>query len=284
MICQGASERNISFLVEESLAEDLVRRLHRLFFQSRFDRYSAASAAHPMCQAGGCVDRGGRVRRGVPLLRAACVFASRYGSRRVRDLSRDLHQDVVQLPAAGFCGCAGTGRRCVRRFSHHHRPSSSHTGSGDSGRFHAGGPFRTSCAAHAATVCRADGGTAGGKRSNAGRGLDVVAADSGMRTLGWIRTGQKDAELAARARERGLEVSALSDFTLQHPQPGALILGFAGCPAAELQRGVGVLAGALADYTPASKCPASSISTVASGSAGAGLSHFTIFKSSTQIE
>jgi hypothetical protein len=53
MICQGASERNISFLVEESLAEDLVRRLHRLFFQSRFDRYSAGAAAQPMCQAEG---------------------------------------------------------------------------------------------------------------------------------------------------------------------------------------------------------------------------------------
>jgi aspartate kinase len=53
MICQGASERNISFLVDESLAEDLVRSLHRLFFQSRFDRYSVGSAAQPMCQAEG---------------------------------------------------------------------------------------------------------------------------------------------------------------------------------------------------------------------------------------
>jgi aspartate kinase len=53
MICQGASERNISFLVAESQAEDLVRRLHRLFFQSRFDRYSIGSASQPMCQAGG---------------------------------------------------------------------------------------------------------------------------------------------------------------------------------------------------------------------------------------
>jgi aspartate kinase len=53
MICQGASERNISFLVAESQAEDLVRRLHRLFFQSRFDRYSISSTTQPMCQAGG---------------------------------------------------------------------------------------------------------------------------------------------------------------------------------------------------------------------------------------
>jgi aspartate kinase len=53
MICQGASERCISFLVEESRAEEVVRRLHRLFFQSRFERYSPAGRAHPLCQAGG---------------------------------------------------------------------------------------------------------------------------------------------------------------------------------------------------------------------------------------
>jgi aspartate kinase len=53
MICQGASERNISFLVDEPKAEDSVRKLHRLFFQSRFDRYSATSSAQPMCQAEG---------------------------------------------------------------------------------------------------------------------------------------------------------------------------------------------------------------------------------------
>jgi len=53
LICQGASERNISFLVDEALAEDLVRRLHRLFFQSRFDRHSVTTGSQPMCQAGG---------------------------------------------------------------------------------------------------------------------------------------------------------------------------------------------------------------------------------------
>jgi len=53
MICQGASERNINFLVNESLAEDLVRKLHRLLFQSRFDRHSVASGAQPLCQSAG---------------------------------------------------------------------------------------------------------------------------------------------------------------------------------------------------------------------------------------
>ncbi len=66
-----------------------------------------------------------------------------------------------------------------------------------------------------------------------------------MRTLGWVRTGQTDSEVAGRARALGLEVAALSDFTLLHSQPSALILGFAGCSVAELKRGVDVLAGAL---------------------------------------
>lgn len=76
-------------------------------------------------------------------------------------------------------------------------------------------------------------------------GLDVAETDSGMRTLGWIRTRQNDKELAERARSLGLEVTALSDFTMRHSRPGALILGFAGCPLAELKRGVSVLARAL---------------------------------------
>jgi aspartate kinase len=53
MICHGASERNISFLVDDAKAEETVRRLHRLFFQSRFDRCSATNTTQPMCQAGG---------------------------------------------------------------------------------------------------------------------------------------------------------------------------------------------------------------------------------------
>jgi len=53
MICQGASERNISFLVDESKAEDAVRRLHRELFSSLADHGGDPSPAYPMCQAGG---------------------------------------------------------------------------------------------------------------------------------------------------------------------------------------------------------------------------------------
>jgi GntR family transcriptional regulator / MocR family aminotransferase len=75
--------------------------------------------------------------------------------------------------------------------------------------------------------------------------LDVVTPASGMRTLAWIQTGQRDADVAARARSRGLELAALSEFTMRYSHPAALVLGFAGCPATELRRGVEVLAGAL---------------------------------------
>lgn len=80
--------------------------------------------------------------------------------------------------------------------------------------------------------------------------LDVIQADSGMRTLGWIRTGESDQSVADRARSVGLEVAALSDFTILHPQPSALILGFAGCSPAELKRGVDVLSGVLSAMRP----------------------------------
>ena len=52
LICQGASERNISFLVDESKAEESVRRLHRLFFSGPLEHRPAPSSCYPICQAG----------------------------------------------------------------------------------------------------------------------------------------------------------------------------------------------------------------------------------------
>jgi aspartate kinase len=52
MICQGASERNISFLVDESRAVEAVQRLHRAFF-SKPEPAVAQSASWAMCQAEG---------------------------------------------------------------------------------------------------------------------------------------------------------------------------------------------------------------------------------------
>ena len=56
LICQGASERNISFLVDESQADESVRRLHRLFFSKRgvasSEPPAVASGSYSLCQAG----------------------------------------------------------------------------------------------------------------------------------------------------------------------------------------------------------------------------------------
>jgi len=49
MIGQGASERNISFLVDESIADESVRVLHQLFFSSDV---AARAASKALCQAG----------------------------------------------------------------------------------------------------------------------------------------------------------------------------------------------------------------------------------------
>jgi len=85
--------------------------------------------------------------------------------------------------------------------------------------------------------------------------LEVVRANSGMRTTAWIRNGESDKRVAGRARALGLEVAALSEFSVRHFHPDALILGFAGCATAELIRGIGVISGAL-DEEAANAYPA----------------------------
>ena len=49
MVCQGASERNISFLVDESHAVETVQRLHRAFFSKSLP--AAETVSRAMCQA-----------------------------------------------------------------------------------------------------------------------------------------------------------------------------------------------------------------------------------------
>jgi GntR family transcriptional regulator / MocR family aminotransferase len=75
--------------------------------------------------------------------------------------------------------------------------------------------------------------------------LDLVRAGSGMRTVGWLQTAVTDVKIAERARSLGLELSALSQFTIRYTQRPALVLGFAGCTPSELRRGVRVLETAL---------------------------------------
>jgi GntR family transcriptional regulator/MocR family aminotransferase len=75
--------------------------------------------------------------------------------------------------------------------------------------------------------------------------LDVTDAAAGMRTVAWLDARTSDQTAALRAQTLGLEVSALSTFTMKHFHEPALILGFASCNPSELRRGVSVLAAAL---------------------------------------
>jgi GntR family transcriptional regulator/MocR family aminotransferase len=71
--------------------------------------------------------------------------------------------------------------------------------------------------------------------------LDVEKAQSGMRTVGWIKTSVTETVLTQRAQELGLEVVPMSSYVNRYEQRPALTLGFAGCSASEIKRGVSVL-------------------------------------------
>ncbi len=75
--------------------------------------------------------------------------------------------------------------------------------------------------------------------------LNVTEAVAGMRSIAWLAGRGSDLDAAKRATQLGLEVTALSAFSVQHRQKAALILGFAGSNEEEIRRGVLVLATAL---------------------------------------
>jgi aspartate kinase len=52
VVCQGASDRAISFLVEESRVEESVQRLHAIFFPQREPVRDWGGLSSAFCQAG----------------------------------------------------------------------------------------------------------------------------------------------------------------------------------------------------------------------------------------
>jgi len=52
VLCQGASDRTISFLVEESKVEESVQRLHRVFFPRAEAVRDWGGISSAYCQAG----------------------------------------------------------------------------------------------------------------------------------------------------------------------------------------------------------------------------------------
>lgn len=75
--------------------------------------------------------------------------------------------------------------------------------------------------------------------------LDVVHADAGMRTIGWLPHLRSDHRDAEAAHKRGIELTPLSAFAEDIALRPGLLLGFAGVPPKEIRRGVEELAKAL---------------------------------------
>jgi GntR family transcriptional regulator / MocR family aminotransferase len=71
--------------------------------------------------------------------------------------------------------------------------------------------------------------------------LDVQHAQAGMCTVAWIKIPVTEMVLTQRAEQLGLEVVPISLFVNKYEQKPALFLGFAGCNASEIKRGVSVL-------------------------------------------
>jgi GntR family transcriptional regulator/MocR family aminotransferase len=71
--------------------------------------------------------------------------------------------------------------------------------------------------------------------------LDVKHAQAGMCTVAWIKTRVTEMTVTRRAEQLGLEVVPISSFVSKYEQKPALFLGFAGCNASEIKRGVSVL-------------------------------------------
>src|SRR5246127_5507490 len=71
--------------------------------------------------------------------------------------------------------------------------------------------------------------------------LDVQRAQAGMCTVAWIKIPVTEVALTQRAEQLGLEVTPISLFVNKYEQKPALMLGFAGCNASEIKRGVSVL-------------------------------------------
>ena len=72
--------------------------------------------------------------------------------------------------------------------------------------------------------------------------LRVPPVEGGMACVGWLPPHVSDAAVSEAALADGVEVVPLSRFTVEHPQPPALLLGFSGVSTDEIRGGVDRLA------------------------------------------
>ena len=103
--------------------------------------------------------------------------------------------------------------------------------------------MRTLYAARQARLLRA-------ARRHLGELLPLAPSEAGMHLVGDLPAGTDDVALAARAAAAGVAVRPLSAHYLERPARSGLLLGYAGVPEREIDRGAELLAGALRPPSP----------------------------------
>jgi GntR family transcriptional regulator/MocR family aminotransferase len=86
-----------------------------------------------------------------------------------------------------------------------------------------------------------------------GEALEVERSSSGLHTVGWLRAGHDEAAVVSAAAQRQVTVSPIARYAIAPRAAGdrqGLVLGFGGVTAAEIERGVGVLAQVLGRRRP----------------------------------
>lgn len=86
--------------------------------------------------------------------------------------------------------------------------------------------------------------------------LDVVQTDTGLHTVGFLPDGICEMEVARAAWARKITVVPLQRFALAPIDRSGLVLGFSGVGAAELRKGVDILAEAIAEAASRKAAPA----------------------------
>ncbi|SDM00366.1 GntR family transcriptional regulator / MocR family aminotransferase [Catalinimonas alkaloidigena] len=74
----------------------------------------------------------------------------------------------------------------------------------------------------------------------------LTSSDAGMNLLAWLPETVNDQEVSAMLAQHGIVAPALSNYTLQHRQPPALVLGYAAFTDQQITKAAERLAGAFA--------------------------------------
>ncbi len=78
-----------------------------------------------------------------------------------------------------------------------------------------------------------------------GGAIEVRSHDAGMHVVGWLEKGKNDGVVSRRARQLGVEASALTKYRERSGGRGGLVLGYAAYPERHIRQGVKKLAAAL---------------------------------------